>query len=96
MAEERLNELEQSVSNIEQRLTDVEGYTKQTSESVKRIESAILGDEAFGQKGFKHRIEEVETEVDELKDFKKKIIYWAAGSAGGATGLIQLLSSFLN
>jgi hypothetical protein len=95
MADSRLITLENSVSKIEQRLNDVEGYTKQTSESVKRIETAILGDEEFGQKGFKHRIEDVEGDVETLKDFKKKIIYWAAGAAGGATGIVQFLSNLI-
>lgn len=62
---------------------------------VKEIKNALLGSETYGQKGYLHRLEDVEEDVEELKDFKKKALYYATGAitVGGALGAIiaQLL-----
>lgn len=58
---------------------------------VKEIKGALIGSDAFGQKGLVQRTATLENDVENLKNFKKKIVYYAAGAAGGGAGLIQLL-----
>lgn len=76
-----------------------EGVSKQEFSSlcddVKEIKRALLGNEEFGQKGYRQRLEDVEARTDKLEDFRRKIIYYAAGAAGGATGLVQLIASLI-
>lgn len=58
---------------------------------VKEIKGALLGNEIYGQKGYLQRLQEVEDDVDNLKDFKKKIVYYTAGAAGAVTALVQFI-----
>lgn len=66
---------------------------------VKEIKSALLGSEVYGQKGYLHRLEDVERDVDVLKDFKKKVLYYATGAtaAAGFFGAViaQIISTIM-
>ena len=66
---------------------------------VKEIKSALLGSEVYGQKGYLHRLEDVEEDVDDLKDFRKKVLYYATGAttAAGFLGAViaQLISNIV-
>lgn len=64
-------------------------------DDVKEIKSALLGNAEFGQKGYRQRLEEVEARAEKLEEFRKKIVYYAAGAAGGATGLVQFIISLI-
>ncbi len=58
---------------------------------VKEIKAALLGTE-FGQSGLVKRVEDVEEKVETLTNFKRKIIYYAAGAAGGGSVLVQIIT----
>lgn len=63
---------------------------------VREIKGALLGNKQFGQKGYLQRLEDIEDDVKSLQTFKKKILYYATGAAGGATGLVQIVSQILS
>ncbi|WP_441001313.1 hypothetical protein [Fodinibius sp. SL11] len=62
---------------------------------VKEIKSALLGSEVYGQKGYLHRLEDVEDDVDGLKDFKKKVAYWTAGAIAAAGFFGAIIAQFI-
>jgi prefoldin subunit 5 len=93
------------LQRVNKRIGQVEDYFQRLDQRLERIEQAILGDDKYGQSGYKDRIEKLEGEsarlqnrVDELDSkFKLKNAYIAgAGAVGGAiiwliTQLITLL-----
>jgi predicted RNA-binding protein with EMAP domain len=66
---------------------------------VKEIKNALLGSEVYGQKGYLHRLEDVEEDVEHLKNFKKKVFWYGSGAiaAGSFFGVVlfQLVDRFL-
>ena len=66
----------------------------QLRKDVKDIKNALLGSDTYGQKGIVQRLSDVEREVDQLKDFKSKIVYWTAGAAALATGIVNVILIF--
>lgn len=71
--EDRLNELESKIDSIDGKLNQV-------------IE-ALVGNPLVGNNGLSSKIERMERELEEIKDFKKKIIY--AVSAIVSLGLVM-------
>lgn len=63
---------------------------------VKEIKSALLGSEVYGQKGYLHRLEDVERDVDDLKDFKKKVLYYSTGATAAAGFLGAVIAQIIS
>lgn len=61
------------------------------AKDVKEIKVALLGTDGYGQKGLVTRVQVLEDEVQDIKTFKQKIVYYAAGSAGAGSVIIQAI-----
>jgi len=62
---------------------------------VKDIKSAILGNPKYGQEGLISRVETNENEIESIKHFKNKFVYWVAGAAAAATVLFNIVMRFI-
>jgi len=79
-------------------MTDVEerNLFKQLLEKVERLETAIIGDAKFKQKGLLDMVFEHSTRIATLEEFKKKL-YWQATAIGGfAAVVIEVLMKIKN
>lgn len=63
---------------------------RQLKQDVKEIKDALLGNNQFGQKGYLQRLEELEADVERLKSFKQKLVWYTAGAAGVVTLIVQI------
>jgi hypothetical protein len=76
----RLDELEQHMVGVSETLSGL-------VETVSAINTGIQGNNEHDQLGYRHRIKNLEDEVVEIKEYKKKIQY--------AVGAITAMASFI-
>lgn len=61
---------------MEDRLTDLESKIDKIDGKLNQVVEALVGNPLMGNKnGLASKIESIEKEVEDLRDFKKKIIY---------------------
>lgn len=81
-------------------LARLEAHAENTSKRTERLETAIVGDPAMGNKGVIRRIEDLEKEQEEAKAKQRKmdrkmVIFGAAGT-GAIFGIKGLWDKFLH
>ena len=79
-------------------LSRLEAHAENTSKRTERLEVAIVGDPAMGNKGVIRRIEEAEQEIEKAKSVQRKtdrkmVIFGAAGT-GAIFGIKGLWDKF--
>lgn len=61
---------------MEERLTDLESKIDQIDSKLNQVVEALVGNPLIGNKdGLASKIERIENDVEDLREFKKKIIY---------------------
>lgn len=81
---------------MEERFTEIEDKIEVIGSSVKEIRDALLGTELSANEGWIHKMKELENQVNELKDFKKKIIWVCAGIGVVFTVIEVLIQAYFN
>ena len=82
------------IEGFERALGKFEKVLEEQGSNIRDIRQALLGNE-FGDPGMVRRLEMAESDIQELKEFKKKITYYAMGisAATGTTvaGAVKLI-----
>lgn len=69
-------EFQTELLKMEERLTDLESKIDQIDSKLNQVIDALVGNPLVGSKnGLSSRVENIEKDVQDLRDFKKKIIY---------------------
>ena len=81
-------------------LDRLEKHAITTAKRAERLETALVGDPAMGNKGIIRRIEEVETGQEEAKarqrKMEKKMMIFGAAGTGAIFGIKGLWDKFLH
>jgi len=80
-------DFQQELKAMDERLTDLESKIDKIDGKINQVIDALVGNPLIGKEnGLVSKIETLEKDIEELRDFKKKIIYTV--SAIVAMGLV--------
>lgn len=69
-------DFQQELKAMDERLTDLEGKIDKIDGKINQVVDALVGNPLIGNSaGLVSKIDALEREIEELRDFKKKIIY---------------------
>lgn len=85
---------------IKDLLASIEQHTVSTAKRTERLELAIVGDPAMGNKGIVRRVEVVESELEKIKKSQqvvdKKMIVLGAAGTGAIFGIKGIWNKIVN
>jgi uncharacterized protein Yka (UPF0111/DUF47 family) len=82
-------------NNINETLADIYTSINQMSEKITRIFTTLAGDNELLGRGIIHRIDDIEKNVDELRQFKTKVTAIAISSATIGSVIGSVISQIL-
>jgi hypothetical protein len=82
-------------NNINETLADIYASINQMSEKITRIFATLAGDNELLGRGIIHRIDDIEKNVDELRQFKTKVTAIAISSATIGSVIGSVISQIL-
>lgn len=80
------NDFQSEIIKMEDRLNELESKIDSIDSKLNQVVEALVGNPLVGNNGLAAKIEKMERELEDVKDFKKKIIY--AVSAIVSLGLV--------
>lgn len=87
--------MDPQVKEIKYDIDKLENMIEVLAKDITEIKKALVGSE-YGEQGLVKRVYRVEQEVQDLKDFKKKLLAWATGAGLGSSALINAIAQILN
>jgi tetrahydromethanopterin S-methyltransferase subunit G len=89
-------DFQQELKAMDERLTDLEGKIDKIDGKINQVIDALVGNPLIGKEnGLVSKIEFLEKEIDELRDFKKKIIYTVSAIVGMGLVIEFIIKTYL-
>ena len=89
-------DFQQELKAMDERLTDLESKIDKIDGKINQVIDALVGNPLIGKEnGLVSKIEFLEKEIDELRDFKKKIIYTVSAIVGMGLVIEFIIKTYL-
>ena len=89
-------DLQLKLGKMEERLDELEVKIDLIDSKLSTVIDALVGNKILKSDGLVSRLEKIEREVQELKEFKNKILYGVAAIVSLGIALDFLLKTYLN
>lgn len=90
-------DFQQELKQMDNRLTELETKIDSIDSKLNQVVEALVGNPLMGQSaGLVHKISHLEKEIDDLRDFKKRIIYTVSAIVSIGVVVQFLITTYRN